>query len=101
MSSTIGQITTTSRSGIAHHDRAPSSLRTPKPRFGRARSVFARPGVVELTVLALLFAVYNVVRALPTTRPRVAVEHAHQLLSLEGPFFGWIEVPLNHWLLAV
>jgi hypothetical protein len=55
-------------------------------------------GVNELVVLVLLFVGYNVVRALPDTTESTAVEHAHRLLSLEGPLFGHLELPLNAWL---
>lgn len=65
-----------------------------------ARSVLGRTRVLELVVLVLLFVAYNVVRALPSTTAEVAVEHAHRILSMEGPFFSWVETPLNHWLAA-
>jgi hypothetical protein len=56
--------------------------------------------VVELAVLALLFVAYNIVRALPTTSPQVAFDHATALLSMEGALFWRIDVPLNQWLQA-
>jgi hypothetical protein len=101
LSSAIDQNAIITQPEIADRGPDPSSVLTPRHRFGRQRSFLARAGVLELAVLAALFATYNVVRALPSTSPQVAIEHAHQLLSLEGPFFGWIEVPLNQWLLAV
>ena len=51
-------------------------------------------------VLVLLFVIYNVVRALPSTTAQVAVEHAHLILSWEGPLFRQLELPLNQWLAA-
>lgn len=72
---------------------------------GRPTTAAARPdqlpragGVGELVVLVLLFVGYNVVRALPDTTASVAVGHSHRLLSLEGPLFGHLELPLNAWL---
>jgi hypothetical protein len=53
---------------------------------------------MELVVLVLLFAAYNVVRALPSTTAQVAVEHADRILSWEGPLFAQLELPLNQWL---
>jgi hypothetical protein len=82
------------------HVNDPAPLPPSGHRFALVRSALTRTGVAELTVLALLFVAYNVVRALPTTSAHVAIEHAHRLLAWEKPFFSAIEVPLNHWLQA-
>jgi PAP2 superfamily protein len=78
----------------------PSDPTRPSDPEPTAESVLGRAGVMELVVLVLLFLAYNVVRALPTTSAQVAVQHANRLLSLEGPLFSRIEVPLNQWLQA-
>jgi hypothetical protein len=69
-------------------------------RFSNLRSAFDRNRLIELMVLGLLFVIYNVVRALPSTTAQVAVEHAHLILSWEGPLFRQLELPLNQWLAA-
>jgi len=71
-----------------------------RQRFSSLRSAFDRNRLIELMVLGLLFVIYNVVRALPSTTPQVAVEHAHLILSWEGPLFRHLELPLNQWLAA-
>jgi hypothetical protein len=58
-------------------------------------------GVNELVALLLLLVAYDVVRALPDTTASVAVAHARLLLSLEGPLFSHLELPLNAWLDSV
>jgi hypothetical protein len=88
---------TVSTTRIAHHHRrAERSAVAPE----RAGPSFLSGGVVELGVLVGLFVVYNVVRALPAADPHTAIEHAHRVLSLEGPVFQHLEAPLNSWLEA-
>ncbi|MGI8434675.1 MAG: phosphatase PAP2 family protein [Nocardioidaceae bacterium] len=65
------------------------------------RRAFLSSWVVEIAVLLVLGVAYNIVRALPRTRAISAVSHAHDVFSLEGPVFGWLELPLNHWIEGV
>jgi hypothetical protein len=95
--------------------RDPSRATVPAPRRAREQPLGLpagrRPrrrngprlarGINELVVLVLLFVGYNVVRALPETTASVAVAHARHVLSLEGPLFAHLELPLNAWLDAV
>lgn len=67
----------------------------------RLRRAFRSSWVVEIAVLLTLAVAYNVVRALPPTRALSAMSHARDIFALEGPVFGWLELPLNHWLVGV
>lgn len=60
-----------------------------------------RTTVIELTVFAGLAIAYNIVRSIPTSNPVVAVEHARDIVAIEGWVFHHLEVPLNAWMVAI
>jgi PAP2 superfamily len=70
----------------------------PKAIVTRATRLLSRSWVVEISVIVVLVIAYNIIRALPRPHEVAAFTHAQQILSLEGPVFGWIEVPLNQWM---
>ncbi len=54
--------------------------------------------VVELGVLAGLFAAYNLIRAAQGDDAGAAMAHSRWVLGLEGDVFRHVEVPLNAWM---
>jgi hypothetical protein len=73
----------------------------PKAIVAAATRLLSRSWIVEISVIVALAIAYNVVRALPRPHEVAAFTHAQEILSLEGPLFGWIEVPLNQWMAGV
>jgi PAP2 superfamily len=73
----------------------------PKQAVTAATRLLARSWVVEISVIVGLAIAYNVIRALPQPREVAAFTHAQDILSLEGPLFDWIELPLNQWMAGV
>jgi hypothetical protein len=71
---------------------------------GVLRSRLSRPSrttVIELTMFAVLAVAYNVVRSAPGTNATLAIQHARDLVTLEGSLFPHFEVPLNDWMVSV
>jgi hypothetical protein len=73
----------------------------PRAIVTRATGLLSRSWVVEISVIVVLAVAYNVIRALPRPHEVAAFTHAQQILSFEGPVFGWVEVPLNQWMAGV
>jgi hypothetical protein len=67
---------------------------------GTARAL-SRSWVIEIAMIVILAIAYNVIRALPRPHEIAAFTHAKDILSVEGPLFDWIEVPLNNWMAGV
>jgi len=70
----------------------------PRRRFLRRPS---RTTVIELTVFLGLAIAYNFVRSAPGTNATVAIDHAHDIIGVEGWVFDHLEVPLNEWMVSV
>jgi hypothetical protein len=73
----------------------------PKAIIAGATRLLSQSWIVEISVIVVLAIAYNVVRALPRPHEVAAFAHAQSILSLEGPIFDWIEVPLNQWMASV
>jgi hypothetical protein len=73
----------------------------PKAAVAWAARLLSRSWVVEISMIVILAIAYNVIRALPRPHEVAAFTHAQDILSLEGPIFDWIEVPLNQWMAGV
>jgi len=73
----------------------------PRAIVALATRLLSRSWVVEISVIVVLAIAYNIIRALPRPHEVAAFAHAREILSFEGPVFGWIEVPLNQWMAGV
>jgi hypothetical protein len=73
----------------------------PRTIVAGATRLLSRGWIVEISVIVALAIAYNVIRALPRPHDVAAFAHAREILSFEGPLFGWIEVPLNQWMAGV
>jgi hypothetical protein len=95
--------------GVVPRQRPPAPTASPHPTWSTrpkqvlsaAARLLARSWVVEVSVIVGLAIAYNVIRALPRPHEVAAFAHAQDILSLEGPLFDWIELPLNQWMAGV
>jgi len=85
----------TARATVSHRSLGPRTI------VAGATRLLSRSWIVEISVIVALAIAYNVIRALPRPHDVAAFAHAREILSFEGPLFGWIEVPLNQWMAGV
>lgn len=73
-----------------------------EPSRGLAmRRVLLGSAVVELGAMAALALVYNTVRAGGGSNEALAVEHARDIVRIEGALFDNVELALDHWIVGV
>lgn len=84
-----------------HGDADPAEPEARPRAFARTRHVFARYWVLELSLFLVLAIGYNVVRAVSHVGDLDPYANARFILAGEGPIFGVLERPLNHWLNTV
>ena len=67
-----------------------------------SRRLFSVRGAIEIGTLLVLAVIYNFVRAGggPASKG-AAMDHAHDIVRLEGWFFDKVEIGLNHWIVGV